>query len=260
MEKMIQALFVNETDAFKGLKAIQELAAGQDISLGETYVLSKDVNGSVAIRSAKDQAEGYSAIGGGIIGGLIGLLAGPLGFLVGIGAGMVAGAAGDTVRAEGVSDYLDRVSENIPAGGSVLVAHVWEDWETPVDTALQPFTNDIYRMPITDDVFVHAQSELDQVNAEIVDAETGYLGADDSDKSAWNEKLLLLKIKRESLLNQFNGKNEHQERQYTEWVDQHHHHLDRGVDKVLHDKEKHDRLESRIAEQKARLAQLKENR
>ncbi|HEY0177501.1 MAG TPA: hypothetical protein VGC08_14055, partial [Pedobacter sp.] len=131
MERMIQALFSTETEAFKGLLAIQQLDAVQDISLGESYVLSKDENGKTSIRSAKDEAQGYSAIGGGIIGGLIGLLAGPLGLLVGIGAGMVTGAAGDTIRAEGVSDYLDKVSVNIPAGKSLLVAHVWEDWETP---------------------------------------------------------------------------------------------------------------------------------
>jgi uncharacterized membrane protein len=260
MERMIQALFSTETEAFKGLLAIQQLNAVQDISLGESYVLSKDENGITSIRSAKDEAEGYSAIGGGIIGGLIGLLAGPLGFLVGVGAGMVAGAAGDTVRAEGVSDYLDQVSVNIPNGKSLLVAHVWEDWETPIDTALAPLTTEVHRLNIDDEIYVPALTELEDLNTEIRNAETQFLSADEEHRSEWNEKLLLLKIKREDLLRKLSGNADHQEKQYTTWVENSHKHHTDHIDQTLHNKEKHDRLESRIAEQKARLELLRKNR
>jgi uncharacterized membrane protein len=260
MERMIQALFSTEAEAFKGLLAIQQLNEVQDISLGEFYVLSKDENGGTSIRSAKDEAEGYSAIGGGIIGGLIGLLAGPLGLLVGIGAGMVAGAAGDTVRAEGVSDYLDKVSVNIPNGKSLLVAHVWEDWETPIDTVLAPLTTEVYRLNIDDEMFVPAQTTLDSLNSQIKDAETEYLSADEAHLSEQNEKLLLLKIKREDLLRKLSSNAEHQEKQYTTWVENGHGHQADHIDLALHNKEKHDLLGSRIAEQKARLEMLRKNR
>jgi len=261
MEKMIQALFDNESEAFKGLQAVQQLDLTQDISLGESYVLTKDEQGIVAIRSAKDEAEGYSAIGGGIIGGLIGLFAGPLGFLVGIGAGMVAGSAGDTVRAEGVSDFLDKVSANIPRGKSVLIAHVWEDWETPVDTVLAELNGEVRRMNLEDEVFVPAQSDLNRVNREITDAETVFLGAAEEDKADANERVLLLKIERENLIKRLSGSAAHQEKQYETWIDNHHGHFaDKGVGYVVHEKEKRDLLETRIAEQKARLEMLKRNR
>ncbi|WP_158797442.1 DUF1269 domain-containing protein [Pedobacter sp. L105] len=260
MERMVQALFDTDNEAFKGLLALQQLDSAQDISLGEYYVLSKDEAGSISINSAKDQAEGYTAIGGGIIGGLIGLLAGPLGLLVGIGAGMVAGAAGDTVRAEGVSDYLDTVSANIPNGKSLLVAHIWEDWEAPIDTVLQPLTSTIYRTNLEDEVFVPAQTELERLHTEIEKAETGYLAAEEEDLPEWNEKLLLLKIERENLIRKLSGQAEHQEKQYETWVATHEHQLDRGISGTLHDKDKHDRLESRIAEQKSRLEMLRKNR
>ncbi len=216
MEKIIQALFNTESAAFKAMQDIQHLDASQDVSLGESYILSKDKNGKTAIRSAKDEAQGYSEIGGGIIGGLIGLLAGPLGFLVGIGAGMVAGAVSDTVRAEGISDYLDKVSANIPNGKFLLIVHVWEDWESPVDSVLEPLTTDIHRMNVDDEVFIPVPA-----------------------------KLVALR-----------------EDQLSRWVDNHHqHNADRGVLKdTKHAQEKHDRLESRIAEQKSRLEQLRKNR
>ena len=255
MEKMIQALFDSESEAFKGLQAIQQLDEAQDISLGDSYVLTKDDNGVVSLRSAKDEAEGYSAIGGGILGGLVGLLAGPLGFLVGIGAGMVVGAAGDTVRAEGVSDYLDDISANIPNGKSVLIAHVWEDWEAPIDTVLSPLSTDIRRTNLEEEVFSPATSELDRINQEITDAETAYLSADEEDKAAANERLLLLKIERENLIKKLSGSAGHQEKQFEDWVGRHD-----EVSHVIHEKEKHDLLAGRIAEQKARLELLRKNR
>ncbi|CAM4374709.1 Uncharacterized membrane protein [Pedobacter westerhofensis] len=260
MERMIQALFPTETEAFKGLLAIQQLSAVQDISLGEFYILSKDENGATSIRTAQDEAEGYSAIGGGIIGGLIGLLAGPLGFLVGIGAGMVAGAAGDTVRAEGVSDYLDKVSANIPAGKSLLVAHVWEDWETPIDTVLAPLTTEVHRLNIDDEVYEPVLTELEDLNVRIKHAETEFLTADEAHHHEMNEKLLLLKIKREDMLRKLSGNADHQEKQYTTWVDNSHSHQADHIADTIHNKERHDRLESRIAEQKARLEMLRKNR
>ena len=214
MEKIIQALFNTESEAFKAMQAIQQLDISQEVSLGESYILSKDKGGNTAILSAKDEAEGYSAIGGGIIGGLIGLLAGPLGFLVGIGAGMVVGSVGDTVRAEGVSDYLDKVSANIPNDKFLLIAHVWEDFEIPINTVLDPLTPHINRTNVDDEVFIPATA-----------------------------KLVALR-----------------EDQLSRWVDNHHkHNADRGVLEA-HSKEKHDRLVSRIAEQKSRLEQLRKDR
>lgn len=261
MERVIQALFSSEEQAFKGLLAVQELDRLQDISLGEYYVLSKDLSGTVAIRTAKDEAEGYSAIGGGIVGGLLGLLAGPLGFLVGIGAGMVAGAAGDTVRAEGVSDYLDAVSANIPAGKSLLVAHVWEDWEKAVDVVLEPFGADVYRLNINDEIFVPVQTELQQINTQITAAETAYLGAGEADKAVFNENLLRLKIKREEILRKIDHKSVKQEAQYATWIDRHEQNERQLLlDNVAYSEEKKNQLAGRLAEHKARLMSLRESR
>lgn len=153
MEKIIHALFDNEVEAFKGLQALQQLDLVNDLSLGESYLLSKDVSGETAIRSAKDKAEGTGVVGGALVGGLLGLLAGPLGFIVGVAGGMIAGSAGETLRAEDRSDYLDVVSAGIPAGKSLLVAHVWEDWQTPVDALLNPIANEVKRFEVADKVF-----------------------------------------------------------------------------------------------------------
>lgn len=153
MEKIIHALFENETEAFKGLHALQQLDLANDLSLGESYLLSKNETGETSIKSAKDKSEGSGVVGGALIGGLIGLLAGPLGFVVGIAGGMIAGSAGETLRAEDRSDYLDVVSGSIPNGKSLLIVHVWEDWQTPVDAVLNPIAVQVQRFEVQDKVF-----------------------------------------------------------------------------------------------------------
>ena len=253
MEKMIQALFNTETDAFKGLQAIQQLGITKDISVGETYVLTKDLDGNTAIRSAKDEAEGSGALGGGLIGGLIGLLAGPLGLIVGVAGGMIAGSAGETLRAESVSDYLDLVSEKIPNGKSVLVAHVWEDWETPLNSVLLPITTDVSRYNLQDDIYFPAQTELDKISADIKTAEIKFLEAEGNEKADWNETLEALRLKREQLQRKLNSNYDQQEKQYQLWINEHR-------SGSISDEEVQERTSKRLEAQKVRLEQLKNNR
>lgn len=253
MEKMIQAVFNNEVDAFKGLQAIQELAAVKDISLGETYVLTKDEAGKTAIRSAKDDDQGAGALGGGLLGGLIGLLAGPIGLIVGVAGGMIAGSAGETLRAESVSDYLDAVSANIPNGKSVLVAHVWEDWETPINTVLLPLTNEISRYNLDEQVYVPVQTEMSKIDEDIKEAENKYLEADGGTKAEWNQSLEALRDKRDHLKRKLNVNVDHQEKQFQSWIDHH-------KDEVEGDQDRQERLKKRLEEQQLRLASLRRQR
>ncbi|MBG6236119.1 putative membrane protein [Pedobacter sp. CAN_A7] len=254
MEKMIQALFNNEVEAFTGLQGLQQLDQTKDISLGETYVLTKDDDGKTAIRSAKDKAEGTGVVSGGLVGGLLGLLAGPLGFIVGVAGGMIAGSASDTLRAEDVSDYLDKVSANIPTGKSVLIAHVWEDWETPVDTVLLPISIDLKRFDVHEELFLPAQSELSKTNEAIKAAETKYLEAQGAEKADWNATLANLRTKREQLQRQLDVNTDQQEKQYQAWID------NTQPPTTEPSADTRERLQNRLEEQQKRLAQIKRNR
>ncbi|WP_432713163.1 hypothetical protein [Pedobacter sp.] len=253
MEKMIQALFNSEAEAFTALQALQQLDLSKDVSLGETYVLTKNEAGETAIRSAKDAAEGTGIVSGGLIGGLIGLLAGPLGFIVGVAGGMFAGSASETLKAEEVSDYLDQVSSNIPKGKSVLIAHLWEDWETPVDTVLKPYTVDIQRFNVQDELFIPAQSELSKTIEAIKVAETKYLEAQGAEKADWNATLANLRTKRERLQRNLDVNADQQEKQYQQWIEH------SAVDNDASD-EKRAQLAGRLEEQRIRLEQIKQNR
>jgi uncharacterized membrane protein len=253
MEKMIQAVFNSEVEAFKGLQAIQQLATVKDISLGETYVLTKDENGKTAIRSAKDDDQGSGALGGGLLGGLIGLLAGPLGLIVGVAGGMIAGSAGETLRAESVSDYLDVVSSNVPNGKSILVAHIWEDWETPVNTVLLPLTDQISRYNLDEQVYVPVQTEMSKISDDIKQAETKFLEANGSTKEEWSKSLEELHSKRDNLQKKLNINVDYHEKQFQSWIDHH----EEGAEQ---DEARRARLKKRLEEQQSRLAALRKNK
>jgi uncharacterized membrane protein len=218
MEKMIQVLCSNEIDAFKALQALQQLNSTKDIALGETYVITKDPDGHTALRSAKDKTEGYVTLGGGVLGGLIGLLAGPLGLIVGVAGGLLVGSAGETLEAEDVSDYLDQVSANIPNGSSVLIAHLWEDWETPVDQALAPLQTEIKRFNVREEIFVPAKTDLEKVNEDIKEAEKRFLEAEGSEKAEWNMTLTALRNRRDALQHKLDSHVDLQEKQYQAWM------------------------------------------
>jgi uncharacterized membrane protein len=253
MEKMIQAIFNNEVEAYKGLQAIEQLGAAKDISLGDSYVLTKDENGKTSIRSAKDENQGAGALGGGLLGGLIGLLAGPLGLIVGVAGGMIAGSAGETLRAESVSDYLDAISSNIPNGKSVLVAHIWEDWETPLNTVLLPLTDQISRYNLDEQVYVPVQTEMSKISEDIKEAEIKFLEADGSTKAEWNKSLEELRSKRDNLQNKLNVNVDYHEKQFQSWIDHH-------QDELEGDEARRARLKKRLEEQQSRLAALRKNR
>jgi uncharacterized membrane protein len=254
MERMIQALFNNEIEAFKGLQALQQLDVTQDISIGETYVLSKDENGQTSIRSAKDEGQGAGALGGGLLGGLIGLLAGPLGLIVGVAGGMIAGAAGETLKAENVSDYLDAVSERIPNGKSVLIAHVWEDWESPINSVLLPISSQLSRFDLHDEVYLPAKTELEKVNEDLRVAESSFEESEGDAKREWNATLTELRSRRNHLQQELDRNYDHQENQYKSWIDRY------NESPEEHDADRKEFLEKRITEQRSRLDQLKKNR
>ncbi|PYF71521.1 hypothetical protein [Pedobacter nutrimenti] len=254
MEKIIQVLFNNEVEAFTGLQALQQLDLTKDISLGETYVLSKDENGKTAIKSAKDKSQGSGIIGGGLLGGLLGILAGPLGFIVGLAGGMIAGSAGETLHAEDVSDYLDAVSANVPNGKSVLVAHVWEDWETPVNTVLLPISRELKRFKVQDEVFIPAQTELGKINSAVQQAEYKLNQAKDNELSEWKATLTDLKKQQKDLQGKLDKNLALQETQYQQWIEK-----TKNTDsEQTH--EQQSRLKERAGAQKSRLEQIKKNR
>ena len=94
MNKMLIAIFDNETAADAGMHALRKLHAEGDITLYATGVIVKDASGKLSVR----ESAGQGPVGTGVglaVGSLIGLLGGPVGVVVGAATGTMLGAVRD---------------------------------------------------------------------------------------------------------------------------------------------------------------------
>lgn len=159
MENVLNIIFENQTDAYSAINKLKELNASQDISLAEMYVVKKDNSGKVTLKTSSGNNFRYTS-GFGLIGSLAGILAGPNGILLGAGYGMLLGMFGDMLDKDDTEEYLKLLSYKLPNNKIMLVAHVWEDWATPLNIALEPLNCSIERISVEEQVAQELQ-EID---------------------------------------------------------------------------------------------------
>ena len=171
MDKLLIVTFNNETDAFKGLDAIQNLNEEGDIELYAASVLSKDKNGKVAVKTESDEGPMGTAVGM-LTGAMLGVLGGPAGMFVGTTAGGYAGLLVDIANAGVDDDFVDEVSKTMLPGKTMIIAEVEEDWETPIDTKMAQFDGQVIRRPRSKVIKEEVAGEWTDFKKEIKDAQT----------------------------------------------------------------------------------------
>lgn len=144
MEKMIVAVFDNESRTYEASRALNQLDAEGSITIHAESAIKKNAGGAVSVM----QVEGdfpVRTVGGTAIGSLIGLLGGPIGLGIGAMAGALAGSIGDLYVAGVNADFLDDVSAVLTPGKCAVVADVSEEWVTPVDTRMEALGGVVFR-------------------------------------------------------------------------------------------------------------------
>jgi uncharacterized membrane protein len=144
MNKMLVAVFDNETAAGSGLQALRKLHAAGDITLYATGVMAKDAHGVVSVKKSLDEGP-VGTVTGLAVGSLIGLLGGPVGVAVGALTGTVAGAVRDFWVAGVGLDFIEEAERCLRPGKVALVAEIEEEWVIPVDAALQAVGGVVFR-------------------------------------------------------------------------------------------------------------------
>jgi uncharacterized membrane protein len=172
MEKMLVVVFDNETKAYKGSQALNQLDAEGSITVHAEAVISKNANGTVTVKQG-DGDFPVRTVSGTAIGSLLGLLGGPVGLAVGAVAGTMAGGFADLYVSGVDSDFLAEVSETLIPGKYAIVADVSEEWVTPLDTRMEALDGFVFRTARQS--FEEAQrtrevaelrAEIDQLKAE----------------------------------------------------------------------------------------------
>jgi uncharacterized membrane protein len=136
MERMLVVIFDDESKAYEGSRALNELDREGSVAIHAESVIQKNVDGTVT----KKRTEGsfpIRTIGGTAIGSFIGLLGGPVGFGIGAAIGATTGIIGDLYVAGVNTDFLDDVSKALTPGKFAVLADVSEEWVTPVDARME---------------------------------------------------------------------------------------------------------------------------
>jgi uncharacterized membrane protein len=166
MEKMLVVVFENETKAYEGSRALNQLDSEGSITIHAEAVISKNGDGTVTVK----QGEGdfpVRTVSGTAIGSLIGLLGGPVGLAFGALAGTVAGSLADLFAAGVGSDFLAEASNALTPGKCAIVADVSEEWVTPVDTRMEALNGFVFRTARQSVEQAQRAREVAEVRAEI---------------------------------------------------------------------------------------------
>src|SRR5215813_8611959 len=144
MERMLVVVFNDESKAYEGSRALNQLDGEGSIAIHAESVIRKNADGTAIVK----QAEGdfpIRTLGGTALGGLIGVLGGPVGVTLGAVAGSAAGSISDLYAAGVDADFLHDVSAALSPGRCAVVADVSEEWVTPVDSGMEALGGVVFR-------------------------------------------------------------------------------------------------------------------
>src|SRR5579862_7641294 len=149
MRKFIVVIFPNETKAYEGTRAFQDLNAEGSLTLYGMSVVVKSADGTLSVKQAADQGP-LGTASGMLAGALIGLLGGPVGAALGLGGGALIGGAFDLVNLGVSADFIQKVSQELTPGRAALITDVDEEWVTPLDTRMEAIGGVVVREWRTD--------------------------------------------------------------------------------------------------------------
>lgn len=161
MDRMLVVVFDNESKAYEGKKALQQLDSEGSITVYAYAVLAKHADGTATIKQGDDPGP-LGTLLGTSLGSLIGLLGGPAGVAIGASAGFGAGAAADIDNARIGDDFMTDVTKQLQPNRVAVIAEIDEDWTTPVDTRMEALGGTVFRRALAE---VRSTSNEEEVNA-----------------------------------------------------------------------------------------------
>ncbi len=143
MERMLATIFEDESKAYEGSKALNELDSEGTISVHTKALITKNPDGTISVKSGGDFP--ILAVGVAGMGALIGLLGGPIGVAIGAGTEGVLGALGDVYRYGLDEEFVREVSAKLTPGKWAILADISEERVTPVDSRIEALGGTVFR-------------------------------------------------------------------------------------------------------------------
>jgi uncharacterized membrane protein len=155
------AFYNNETRADEVLTRLKKLDKDGGINIIDAAVMVKADDGrKVKVKETAEFTPKKGAVRGAVLGGVLGIIFPPSILVMGA-VGAAAGAALGHFTDQGFkNNLLKEIGENLPPGGSALVAVVEETWVTQLSTALEGYA-DLARYGLDADASAKLTAELE---------------------------------------------------------------------------------------------------
>jgi len=201
MEKMLVAVFDNESKVYEGSRALNELDAEGSITIHAAAVIKKNPDRTVTVKQL-DGGFPIQTVGGTAIGSLLGLLGGPIGLGIGAAAGALAGSLGDLSAAGVDAEFLDDTAAALTPGKCAVIADISEEWITPVDTRMEALGGAVVRSARTRVEDEQRARDVAALRAEIDQLKAEHARAQANRKAKLQAKIDLLNTKLQAKLDQ----------------------------------------------------------
>ncbi len=194
MDRMLVATFDEEKKAYEGSKILRELDAEGSIGLYAMAVIGKDASGTWVVKQEAERGPLGTGVGL-FTGAVLGLFGGPVGVAIGAGIGTFGGALYDLAEAGVSSDFVAEVGAQLRSGNYAVVADVWEEWTTPVDTRLEAAGGTVARRARAEVVDVQLQQDAAALKAELEQLKAERARVAKEDKAKLDAKIETVKAK-----------------------------------------------------------------
>jgi uncharacterized membrane protein len=176
MDRMLVVVFDNESKAYEGSRALQQLDGDGSIAVYAATVIAKNPDGTTAVKQGADSGP-LGTLTGTAVGSLVGLLGGPVGVVVGAAGGSLIGAITDLDNVRVGSDFLSDVAETLTPGKVAVVAEVDEEWTTPVDTRMEALGGVVLRRSLWEVEDTQDERDIASIKADIAQLKTEHAEA-----------------------------------------------------------------------------------
>jgi uncharacterized membrane protein len=217
MDRMLVVIFPNESKAYEGKKALQQLDGEGSITVYAYAVLAKNADGTATVKQGDDVGP-LGTLLGTSLGTLIGALGGPAGMAIGAAAGLGAGSAVDFDNARIGSDFIDDVQKVLSPNKFALIADIEEDWTTPVDTRMEAIGGNVFRRALSEVKDTADDEDIAAMKADLAQLKAEHAKAQADRKAKLQDKINQLDAKIQAQLQKAKERHEAAQRKAQEKV------------------------------------------
>ncbi|MGD9627625.1 MAG: DUF1269 domain-containing protein [Pyrinomonadaceae bacterium] len=198
MDNIIVATFDNEKTAVEGVLKLNALDHSGEIATYNNVLIRRNQDGSFDYLKDTRDFTVWNSMGGMLLGATVGIIGGPVGALAGLFAGLTVGGVADLAQYSFDYDFLENFKDGLPKGTTSLIAQISEPNESLINDALQPLGAQIWRSNVYAQQDRYVQSQVDALDAGILEAEKELEEAAADEKTKVQAKLTDLRAKRDA--------------------------------------------------------------